>query len=258
MSWLVAGAAIIGGGIKLGGILSGNKKKAAARKAAKELKKQQLIIAGEERDLALEAGQQASTSGQLDVGLQATAATKNIFAQSSQQTAKAGMATQGTVQNIQTSAVGGVTAKAQSDVQKLVATRVLGAEQTELGYEKAELGYEKTKMGIEQQYQGMLSANQKTGFWEGAGQVVGAGMQGVQTGVAISDRELKKNIKKVGKSPSGIPIYTFKFKNPDKYGHGKYKGTMSDKVPKRAKFEEGKYDMVNYSKIDIDFEKIGV
>ena len=90
------------------------------------------------------------------------------------------------------------------------------------------------------------------------GAAVGAGIAGATTGVALSDRDLKKDIKKVGKSPSGIPIYTFKFKNPDKYGHGKYKGTMSDKVPKKAKFEEGKYDMVNYSKIDIDFEKIGV
>ena len=252
MSWLVVGGlAAISGGIKLGGILSGNKKKEAARDAAGVLKQQQLGIAGEERDLALEAGQQASSFGQQSVGLQATAATKNIFAQSSQQTAKAGMATQGTVQNIQTSATGDVTAKAQSDVQKLVATRNLGAEKIGLGYEKAE-------MGIEQSYQDKLSANAATGFWEGAGQVVGAGMEGAKTGVAISDRDLKKNIKKVGKSPSGIPIYTFKFKNPDKYGHGTYKGTMSDKVPKRAKFEEGKYDMVNYSKIDIDFDKIGV
>jgi len=255
MSWLVVGGlAAISGGIKLGGILSGNKKKEAARDAAGVLKQQQLGIAGEERDLALEAGQQASSFGQQSVGLQATAATKNIFAQSSQQTAKAGMATQGTVQNTQTSAVGGVTAKAQSDVQKLVATRALGAEKTQLGYEKAE-------MGIEQEYQSMLSANQKTGFWEGAGQVVGAGMQGIQTGAAIvgaSDRDLKKDIKKVGKSPSGIPIYTFKFKNPDKYGHGRYKGTMSDKVPKKARLKEGEYDFVDYSKIDVDFDKIGV
>ena len=251
MSWLVAGAAIIGGGIKLGGILSGNKKKAAARKAAKELKVQQLGIAGEERDLALEAGQQASSFGQQSVGLQATAATKNIFAQSSQQTAKAGMATQGTIENIQTSATGDVTAKAQSDVQKLVSTRVLGAEKTELGYEKAE-------MAIEQELQSNLSANAKTGFWEGAGQVVSGGIEGASTAVALSDRDLKKNIKKVGKSPSGIPIYTFKFKNPDKYGHGKYKGTMSDKVPKKARLKEGKYDLVDYSKIDVDFDKIGV
>ena len=252
MSWLIVGGlAAVSGGLKLGGILSGNKKKEAAREAAGVLKTQQLGIAGEERDLALEAGQRTSSFGQQQVGLQTTAATKDIFAQSSQQTAKAGMATQGTVQNIQTSAVGGVTAKAQSDVQNLVATRVQGAKQTELGYEK-------TEMGIEQEYQNKLSANAKTGFWEGAGQVVGAGMEGATTAVALSDRDLKKNIKKVGKSPSGIPIYTFKFKNADKYGHGTYKGTMSDKVPKRAKFEEGKYDMVNYSKIDIDFEKIGV
>ena len=250
MSWLVVGGlALVSGGIKAGGIFSGNKKKADARKAAEDLKNQQLALAGEERDLALEAGQQTSTSGQLDIGLQATAATKNIYAQESAGTKT--MTTSGTSINLQQEALGGVVDKAALDVKRLVDTRALGAE-------KIGLGYEKTEMGIEQQYQGMLSANQKTGFWEGAGQVVGAGMQGVQTGVAISDRELKKNIKKVGKSPSGIPIYTFKFKNADKYGHGTYKGTMSDKVPKRAKFEEGKYDMVNYSKIDIDFEKIGV
>ena len=159
---------------------SGNKKKADAREAAEDLKAQQLGIAGEERDLALEAGQQASTFGQQSVGLQATAATKNIFAQSSQQTAKAGMATQGTVQNIQTSATGDVTAKAQSDVQNLVATRALKAEKTELGYEK-------TEMGIQQQYQNMLSANAQTGFWEGAGQVAGAAISGASTGMSLMD-----------------------------------------------------------------------
>ena len=250
MSWLVVGGiAAISGGIKAFGIGAENKKKSAARRAAEELKGQQLLIAGEERDLALEAGQQISSSGQLDIGLQATAATKNIYSQESAGTKT--MATSGTSINLQQEAIGDVTAKAQSDVQKLVATRALGAEKTELGYEKAE-------MSIEQQYQDKLAANQSVTGWEAVGQVVGAGLEGAQTGVALSDRDLKKDIKKVGKSPSGIPIYTFKFKNPDKYGHGTYKGTMSDKVPKRAKFEEGKYDMVNYSKIDIDFEKIGV
>jgi len=250
MSWLVAGAAIIGGGIKLGGILSGNKKKETARDAAGVLKTQQLAIAGEEMDLALESGQKTLDVGQQNVGFQTTAATKNIYSQESAGTKT--MATSGTSINLQQEAIGDVTAKAQSDVQKLVATRALGAEKTELGYEKAE-------MSIEQQYQDKLAANQSVTGWEAVGQVVGAGIQGAETGASIvSDRDLKKNIKKVGKSPSGIPIYTFKFKNPDKYGHGTYKGTMSDKVPKRAKFEEGKYDMVNYSKIDIDFEKIGV
>jgi len=113
-------------------------------------------------------------------------------------------------------------------------------------------------MSIEQQYQDKLAANAETGFWEGAGQVISGGVEGASTAVALSDRDLKKNIKKVGKSPSGIPIYTFKFKNPDKYGHGKYKGTMSDKVPKKARLKEGEYDFVDYSKIDVDFDKIGV
>jgi hypothetical protein len=175
---MVAGA-VIGGGIKLGGILSGNKKKKAAREAAEKLKAQQLALAEEEKDLALEVGQQVSTYGQKSIGLQSTAATEDIFAQSAQQTAGAGMATQGTIENIKTSAIGDVTAKAQSDVQNLVATRALKAKQTELGFEK-------TEMGIEQQYQSMLAANQQTGLLEGIGQVAGAAISGASTGMSLS------------------------------------------------------------------------
>ena len=178
MSWLVVGAFVVGGGIKAFGIGSENKKKSEARRKAEELKEQQLLIAGEDRDLALESGQQTSTLGQLDIGLQATAATKDIFSKASEQTSKTGMATQGTVQNIQTSAVGGITAKAGLDVKKLVDTRALAAEKTELDYEK-------TEMNIEEEYQDMLSANQSVTGWDAVGQVIGAGIGGASTGMSL-------------------------------------------------------------------------
>jgi hypothetical protein len=156
---------------------------------AEKLKAQQLALAEEEKDLALEAGQQVSDYGQKSIGIQLTAATEDIFAQSAQQTAGAGMATQGTIENIKTSAIGDVTAKAQSDVQNLVATRALKAEETELGFEK-------TEMGIEQQYQSMLSANANTGLLEGIGQVAGAAISGASTGMSLGG----------GFAPTEVPV----------------------------------------------------
>ena len=72
-----------------------------------------------------------------------------------------------------------------------------------------------------------------------------------------SDRRLKTNIKLKGKSPSGINIYSFEFKEKDKFGYGTYQGVMSDEINKEAVHvgEDG-YDRVNYSLIDVEFKKI--
>jgi hypothetical protein len=70
----------------------------------------------------------------------------------------------------------------------------------------------------------------------------------------FSDRKLKKNIKLIGKSPSGINIYLFEY--IDKvFGEGIYQGVMSDELSNDAVIS-GKYDMVDYSKIDVEFKKI--
>ena len=169
---------VIGGAMKIGSIISGNRKKKAAQAAAQQQKLAQLDLAQDERDLQLESSGQVSSFGQQSVGLQTTAATKDLFAQTSGQIGGAGMATQGTIQNIQTSALSDTTAAAQSQIQKLVATRSLEAE-------KIGIGYEKTEMGIEQQYQNMLSANAPTTGWDAIGQVVGAGISGVSTGLSL-------------------------------------------------------------------------
>ena len=69
-----------------------------------------------------------------------------------------------------------------------------------------------------------------------------------------SDRKLKKNIKLTGKSPSGINIYSFKYKN-SVFGAGTYQGVMADEVP-HAVVNNGSYDMVDYNLVDVDFKQI--
>jgi len=71
-----------------------------------------------------------------------------------------------------------------------------------------------------------------------------------------SDRRLKKNIKLIGKSTSGLNIYMFEY--IDKvFGDGIYQGVMSDEIPQHAVIKgTSGYDMVDYSKIDVDFKKL--
>ena len=75
-------------------------------------------------------------------------------------------------------------------------------------------------------------------------------------GGGMSDRRLKKDIRLIDKSPSGLNIYSFKYID-NKYGEGTYQGVMSDEIPSAAvmKHPSG-YDMVDYSGIDVDFKQI--
>jgi hypothetical protein len=72
-----------------------------------------------------------------------------------------------------------------------------------------------------------------------------------------SDRKLKKNITKIGESPSGLNIYSFEYIDQGKFGEGVFQGVMSDEVPQIAvvKGSDG-FDRVNYSLLDIEFKKI--
>jgi len=76
---------------------------------------------------------------------------------------------------------------------------------------------------------------------------------GVGAAVAASDKRLKKNIKLVGKSPSGLNVYNFEYKNKQ----GVYQGVMSDEVPQEAVIigDDG-YDKVNYNMLDVEFKQI--
>ena len=80
-------------------------------------------------------------------------------------------------------------------------------------------------------------------------QIVGAGQA---IGGMFSDVRLKDNINYVGKSPSGINIYNFKYKGDDKI----YQGVMAHQVPQASFIHDNGYLMVDYSKIDVEFKKV--
>jgi len=67
-----------------------------------------------------------------------------------------------------------------------------------------------------------------------------------------SDIRLKDDINLVGKSPSGINIYTFKYKGDDK----KYQGVMAHQVPHASIVNDKGYLMVDYNKLDVEFKEI--
>jgi len=87
------------------------------------------------------------------------------------------------------------------------------------------------------------------------GQVAGAVGQVAAAAIMMSDRKLKKNINLIGKSPSGLNIYSFEYIN-SKHGQGLFQGVMSDEIPQEAVIFNGEHDMVDYSKIDVDFKQI--
>ena len=102
----------------------------------------------------------------------------------------------------------------------------------------------------------------------GVGQLAGAAVQAdwsstndlmstaITAAAAGSDRKIKKNIKYVFNSPSGLPVYNFEYIDA-KHGSGVYQGVMSDEVSKEAVImhPEG-YEMVDYSMLDVEFKKL--
>ena len=67
---------------------------------------------------------------------------------------------------------------------------------------------------------------------------------------------LKKNIEKIGESPSGLNIYSFEYID-NINGKGVYQGVMSDEIPTKAVVvHKDGYDRVDYSKLDVEFKKI--
>jgi hypothetical protein len=67
-----------------------------------------------------------------------------------------------------------------------------------------------------------------------------------------SDIRLKDDINLVGKSPSGIKIYNFKYKGDDK----KYQGVMAHQVPHASIVNDEGYLMVDYNKLDVEFKEV--
>ena len=78
---------------------------------------------------------------------------------------------------------------------------------------------------------------------------------GMVSSIAGSDRNIKKNINKIGSSDSGLSIYSFEYKNPV-HGEGLFQGVMSDEVPSSAVVRMDGYDAVDYSMLDVEFKQI--
>lgn len=101
---------------------------------------------------------------------------------------------------------------------------------------------------------------QQTGQWA---QDIKASNKAMVAGIAQgignafgSERRLKKNIKLIGKSESGLNIYLFEYINKSFFGDGVYQGVMVDEVPSYCIVDMGDYKAVDYSKIDVDFKRI--
>ncbi len=73
---------------------------------------------------------------------------------------------------------------------------------------------------------------------------------------AISDRRLKRDIKKIGTSIKGHNIYKFKYLDEDK----EYIGAMSDEVlkkePSAVVLMDNGYYGIDYNKIDVEFKEV--
>jgi hypothetical protein len=118
-------------------------------------------------------------------------------------------------------------------------------------------GYE---MGQVQQVIGALSGapirtygEERSGY---TGQVIGGPSIGGQILGAYtaynSDIRLKDDINLIGKSPSGINIYTFKYKGDNKT----YQGVMAHQVPYASYVADNGYLVVDYSQLDVEFKEI--
>ena len=160
---------------------------------------------------------------------------------------------------LQESRINMMRAQEASRLQQLERAGEAQAEQMRLaGAERARsLDWQKTGTLFGMSQQELAAANQAiaqsdAALYGGIGSLVGTGL----TAAAMSDRKLKKNIHLIGRSPSGLNIYSFEYID-SKYGDGIFQGVMADEIPLDAVVDSGKgYNMVNYSMIDVDFKKI--
>jgi len=124
----------------------------------------------------------------------------------------------------------------------------------------ADISYNIAKETGAAQRQAQARANRDgavSGIFSGLGSIAGSVIGAGGGGGGGSDRRMKKNIKLIGKSKSGLNIYAFEY--IDKiFGEGVWQGVMSDEVSSDAVIKNfaGEFDGVDYSKVDVEFKKI--
>lgn len=68
----------------------------------------------------------------------------------------------------------------------------------------------------------------------------------------LSDARAKQNVKKVGVSPKGVNIYEYNYVGSKE----RYQGVMAHEVPWAVVKREGDFDLVDYSKVDVELKKV--
>ena len=68
----------------------------------------------------------------------------------------------------------------------------------------------------------------------------------------FSDARLKEDIRFVGRSPAGVNVYSFKYKQLP----GRYMGVMAQEVPWARHMTDTGYYAVDYSKVDVKFRRL--
>lgn len=130
-------------------------------------------------------------------------------------------------------------------VQQKQAEGAQWSAQQEMNKASTLMGMSQADLAGARQAEGAAKAAQ----WDAVGNIAGAA-------AGFSDRRLKRNIELIGKSPSGIGIYTFEYIDK-RLGEGKFQGAMSDEVSKDVIIEHASgFDMIDYSKIDVEFKSI--
>jgi len=143
--------------------------------------------------------------------------------------------------------------------------------QGEAGIEEKEMNRQSTLLGMQmgqltganaavaQSQQNQMAANASLANMHGqqaAGQMQAAGSMFSTAGSMASDIRLKKNISKIGQSPSGLNIYNFEYID-SKYGSGLFQGVMSNEIPQEAVVQmDNGYDAVDYNMLDVEFKQI--
>jgi hypothetical protein len=81
---------------------------------------------------------------------------------------------------------------------------------------------------------------------------VGGAVSAIASVFGFSDERLKEDIRLIGKSPSGINIYEFKYKHTS----GTWQGVMAQEVPWARTMTETGFYMVDYGKVDVEFRRL--
>ena len=147
---------------------------------------------------------------------------------------------------------------AQRGGAAMVQSAEMQRQSTLLGIEYG--GMQGANAGVQAAYGNQMSAYGASAGMIGAqmgmvGSIVGGALGGAGAAMGGSDRRLKKNINKIGESPSGLNIYSFEYKD-SKHGEGLFQGVISDEVPQEAVSVVDGYEHVDYSKLDVEFKQI--